>query len=73
MKNRVVVKDRDEWDSLAGFIGNMIAKYSELIDFDSLSDPDMYIILRDMPVLYRTFIKEKRKLTSCVIAIEVKR
>lgn len=43
MKNKVIVKDRDEWSSLANFIGNIIAKYADEIDFDSLSDPDVYL------------------------------
>ena len=29
VKNKVIVKDRDEWSSLADFIGNMIAKYAD--------------------------------------------
>ena len=37
MKNKVIVKDKNEWSSLANFIGNMIAKYADEIDFDSLS------------------------------------
>ena len=36
MKNKVIVKDKDEWSSLANFIGNIIAKYADEIDFDSL-------------------------------------
>ncbi|MCR5106914.1 MAG: hypothetical protein K6B28_02015 [Lachnospiraceae bacterium] len=43
MKNKVIVKDRDEWSSLANFIGNIIAKYTDEIDFDSLPDPDVYL------------------------------
>ena len=37
------VKDKDEWSSLANFIGNIIAKYADEIDFDSLPDPDVYL------------------------------
>lgn len=43
LKNKVIVKDRDEWSSLANFIGNIIAKYADEIDFDSLPDPDVYL------------------------------
>ena len=43
MKNKVIVKDKDEWSSLANFIGNIIAKYADEIDFDSLPDPDVYL------------------------------
>ena len=34
-KSMVVIKDRDEWSGLAEFLGNMIAKYADEIDFDS--------------------------------------
>ena len=34
VKNKVVIKDRDEWSSLANFIGNMIAKYADEIDLE---------------------------------------
>ena len=43
MKNKVVVKEKDEWSALADFIGNMIAKYADEIDFDSLPDPEVYL------------------------------
>lgn len=43
MKNKVIVKDKDEWSSLANFIGNIIAKYADENDFDSLPDPDIYL------------------------------
>ena len=43
VKNKVIVKDKDEWSSLANFIGNIIAKYADEIDFDSLPDPDVYL------------------------------
>lgn len=41
-KNTVMIKERDEWSGLAQFIGNMIAKYADEIDFDSLPNPDIY-------------------------------
>ena len=43
MKNTVIVKDKDEWSALAEFIGNIVAKYADVIDFDSLPDPDLYL------------------------------
>ena len=51
MKNKVIVKDRDEWSSLANFIGNIIAKYADEIDFDSLPDPDVYLQKRYIRIL----------------------
>ncbi len=56
MKNKVKVKDRDEWSSLANFIGNMIAKYADEIDFDSLPDPDVYLQKRYILRSFKTFI-----------------
>ena len=32
-KNTVVIKQRDEWSELAQFLGDMIAKYAEDMDF----------------------------------------
>ena len=48
MKNTVIVKDKDEWSALAEFIGNIVAKYADVIDFDSLPDPDLYLLKRDI-------------------------
>lgn len=41
-KNTVVIKQRDEWSGLAQFLGYMIAKYEEDMEFESLPDPDQY-------------------------------
>lgn len=43
-KNTVVIKQRDEWSGLAQFLGDMIAKYAEDMDFKSLPDPDKYLL-----------------------------
>ena len=45
-KNTVVIKQRDEWSGLAQFLGDMIAKYAEHMDFESLPDPDQYLLER---------------------------
>ena len=58
MKNKVIVKDRDEWSSLANFIGNIIAKYADEIDFDSLPDPDVYLQKR---YIYESYVNGKQK------------
>ena len=57
MKNKVIVKDKDEWSSLANFIGNMIAKYADEIDFDSLPDPDMYLQRRYIYESYKAYMR----------------
>lgn len=67
MKNRVVIKERDEWSTLAEFIGNMVAKYADVLDFDSMPDPDQYLMKRDLFDAYKTYIrisKKKRLLTG---------
>ena len=57
MKNKVIVKGRDEWSSLVNFIGNMIAKYSDEIDFDSLPDLDVYLQKRYIYESYKAYMK----------------
>ena len=57
MKNKVIVKDRDEWSSLANFLVNMIAKYADEIDFDSLPDPDVYLQKRYIYESYKAYMK----------------
>lgn len=67
MKNKVVIKERDEWSALAEFIGNMVAKYADILDFDSMPDPDQYLMKRDLFDAYKTYIrisKKKRLLTG---------
>ena len=61
MKNTVVVKERDEWSSLAELIGNLVAKYANELDFDSMPDPDEYLMKRDMLEAYKTYIRERKK------------
>jgi len=58
-KTKVVIKERDEWSSFAEFLGNMIAKYAEEIDFDSLPDPDIYLCNQELRRLYKTYMKER--------------
>ncbi len=57
MKNKVIVKDKDEWSSLANFIGNIIAKYADEIDFDSLPDPDVYLQKRYIYDSYKAYMR----------------
>ena len=64
VKNKVIVKDKDEWSSLANFIGNMIAKYADEIDFDSLPDPDVYLQKRYIYESYKAYMKFRNKKTK---------
>ena len=61
MINKVIVKEKDVWSDLANFIGNIVAKYAEVIDFDSLPDPDLYLLKRNMQDTYKFFIRERKK------------
>ena len=56
-----VVKERDEWSNFAEFIGAMVAKYADKMDFESLLDPDLYLLKRDMRDWYKTYIRESQK------------
>lgn len=64
VKNIVIVKDKDEWSSLANFIGNMIAKYADEIDFDSLPDPDVYLQKRYIYESYKAYMKFRNRKTK---------
>ena len=59
VKNKVVLKERDAWSDLANFIGEMVAKYAEAMDLDSLPDPDHYLLMKRIKQLYVEFYKEK--------------
>ena len=59
VKNKVVLKERDAWSDLANFIGDMVAKYAEAMDLDSLPDPDYYLFMKRIKQLYVEFYKLK--------------
>ena len=52
VKNKVVLKERDAWSDLANFIGEMVAKYAEAMDLDSLPDPAHYLLMKRIKQLY---------------------
>ena len=72
VKNKVVLKERDAWSDLAKFIGEMVAKYAEAMDLDSLPDPDHYLIMKRIKQLYVEFYKEKNieKFRNAKLSIE---
>ena len=74
VKNKVVLKERDAWSDLAKFIGEMVAKYAEAMDLDSLPDPDHYLIMKRIKQLYVEFYKEKNieKFRNAKLSIERK-
>ena len=70
-KNTVVIKQRDEWSGLAQFLGDMIAKYAENMDFESLPDPDQYLLERFIRKMYEVFVRECAKRNKTRILIEI--
>lgn len=70
-KNTVVIKQRDEWSGLAQFLGDMIAKYAEDMDFESLPDPDKYLLGRFIQKAYTVFARECKKRNKTRILIEI--
>lgn len=70
-KNTVMIKERDEWSSLAQFIGNMIAKYADEIDFDSLPNPDIYLMKKGMRKAYLAYGRKRKEITKNKIDIEL--
>ena len=66
----MVLKERDAWSDLANFIGEMVAKYAEAMDLDSL--PDHYLIMKRIKQLYVEFYKEKNieKFRNAKLSIE---
>ena len=57
---------------MANFIGEMVAKYAEAMDLDSLPDPDHYLIMKRIKQLYVEFYKEKNieKFRNAKLSIE---
>lgn len=75
-KTKTVIQERDEWSSFAEFLGNMIAKYAEEIDFDSLPDPEIYLRNQDMRKMYRAYMKRifnmRKRANFVEVDIEIK-
>lgn len=47
----------DEWSGLADFLAEMIEKYVDQINLDSLPDPDKYYLLNSMEEMYRRYMR----------------
>ncbi len=58
-KNKVVINEKDAWSNLANFIGEMLAKYGDELELDSLPDPKVTVRVRRLKQLYREFYKQK--------------
>ena len=59
VKNKVVLKERNAWSDLANFIGEMVAKYAEAMDLDSLPDPDHYLLMKKLNSCMLNFINRR--------------
>ena len=72
VKNKVVIKERDAWSDLANFIGQMVAKYAEVMGLDQLPDPDCYLRMKRIKQLYTELYKTENieKFRSIIITIE---
>ena len=46
----------DEWSGLADFLAEMIEKYIDQINLESLPDPDKYYLLNSMEEMYRRYM-----------------
>ncbi|MGN0279359.1 MAG: hypothetical protein ACI4C4_08405 [Lachnospiraceae bacterium] len=61
---KVEIKERDEWSSLAEFLGNIIVKYAETVDLDFLPEPDKYLAQKRIKGIYKKYMelsKHQRK------------
>ena len=72
IKNKVVIKERDAWSDLANFIGEMVAKYTDVMGLDQLPDPDNYLRMKRIKQLYMELYKTENieKFRSSIIPIE---
>ena len=61
---RVEIRERDEWSGVAEFLGNIIAKYVDVVDLDALPEADKYLAekcLKNTYMKYMEFSKLQRK------------
>lgn len=56
-KQRVEIKERDEWSGIAEFLGNIIAKYIDVVDLDVLPEPDIYLTQKRINKMYKKYMK----------------
>lgn len=56
-RQRIEIKERDEWSGVAEFLGNIIAKYVDAVDLDALPEPDIYIAQKRMKKMYTKYME----------------
>ena len=54
---RVEIKERDEWSGIAEFLGNIIAKYADVVDLDALPEPDKYLAEKRLKKAYMKYME----------------
>ena len=72
IKNKVVIKERDAWSDLANFIGEMVAKYADVMELDQLPDPDNYLRMKRIKQLYMELYKTENIEKSEVLSFLLK-
>lgn len=58
---RVEIKERDEWSSIAELFGYIIAKYADVVDLDVLPELDKYLAEKRLKKTYMELSKLQRK------------
>lgn len=56
-RQQVEIKERDEWSGIAEFLGNIIAKYIDVVDLDALPEPGIYLTQKCINKMYRKYMK----------------
>lgn len=58
---RVEIKERDEWSGIAEFLGNIIAKYADVVDLDALPEPDKYLAEKRLKKIYKKYMELSKR------------
>ena len=53
----VEIKERDEWSGVAEFLGNIIAKYVDVVDLDALPEPNKYLAEKRLKNIYKRYME----------------
>ena len=57
---RVEIKERDEWSGIAEFLGNIIAKYVDVVDLDALPEPEKYLAEKRLKSMYKKYMEHSK-------------
>ena len=57
---RVEIKERDEWSGIAEFLGNIIAKYVDVVDLDALPEPEKYLAEKRFKSIYKKYMEHSK-------------